>query len=169
MRKFSFDSGQVCFAGLELTTILPKRRYFKNVGVFEDIEQKAREIVASLEQQTPTDLSGRANGLCLTFNLGEFRYACTLVRRTNPDNELFNQGHESVHALEWLGLSGTWANVLLERGYNFDPYNLGLSEEDRANLGGIVAYHGRYGFVEVPSKNNPRIPELSRMLIQCRK
>jgi len=55
----------------------------------------------------------------------------------------FNFGHESIHAIRYLGLESQFLEFLRKKGFALNPFETFRDEEQIAHVGGLISLHNR--------------------------
>lgn len=149
LERFSYQTGEIIFPGIEMPARLSKGHYFRNYGIVPDLRQKSIQITQEIGIGINQDdlLEERYHNVAaqhIGFNKeGEIGSAICVREGLEKDLTAFNFGHESVHAIIYLGLQNQFVEFLRKEGFGLNPFETFSNEEDIANVGGLLSWHKR--------------------------
>jgi hypothetical protein len=149
--RYGFKTGKVILPGINLEVTLPKNNYFRNDGIVANIEEHTdkifREIYPDFKYDRPPAL---AAGKCLSWREEEYKLSVIYLLDNKPETIMFNYGHESVHAIQNLGIEDQFVEMLKQEGFTLNPFTYYSNRELQAHVGGIMAFY----------RNNRTIPRI---------
>ena len=143
LERFGFQTGEVILPGIEMPATLPPGFYFKNYGTVLDLREKTLEIAQELGvgfdcPNNFTERSGTHLGITKRYDIGS---AILIKQGHDKPTEIFNYGHESVHAIRNLRLESQFVAFLKREGFRFNPFETYCDEEKIAHVGGLLGLY----------------------------
>jgi len=142
LRRNGFRTGRVKLPGLDWYFKLSDKQYFRYDGIVPSADLYTDKVLSSFN--LPLDIYTRGEvsyGRHIPLESGNAKASLTFVVNMGDLDNRFNRGHESTHAVIWLGLESQFLRMLRRRGYNFDPFKRFSNEEDIAHVGGFMAIY----------------------------
>ncbi len=138
-----FETGKIIMPGLEIEVELKPNQYFRNDGVVGDLVIYTARVVKELNAVNPPPQwkLKKGEGINISRTNSSDQLSVIAVKKKNPVYCLFNQGHESTHALRYFGLEHHLHEALEEKGFKPDFCKEYKDEEAIANIGGILALY----------------------------
>ena len=102
---YGFKTGRIVFPGLDLVVRFNEDRYFRNDGIVADMNQHTDEVLGEFWASNHDYQRGvPAYGRHIPFNSNSDKASLIFIRDWNPETNRFSYGHESTHAIIYLGL-----------------------------------------------------------------
>jgi hypothetical protein len=157
MLGLGFRKGRVYMPGLGIEADIGAN-YYRHDGMVQDLAAHTNRVL--METGCVADVSPEGVGRCLRLRLPQGRAAVIYTKPLHWLGRIFNEGHESAHALRYLGAEQTFAVSMQEAGFDFDPN--AFDEETAANFGGLLAL---YKANAIHLFHHPQIDELKRYML----
>jgi len=145
--RSGYRTGRVNFPGVDIEVEMPNNKYFKDDGFVDNMERHRKKLCDILnteyiESDKPSN--GRVAGTCSTFTLTspehrECAISSIYYLKLKEPLVSFVRGHEAVHAMMSLGAGNYFVEELQRYGLKIDPFKELNSEEQLADIGGILS------------------------------
>ena len=147
LERYGFQSGDIILPGIEMPARLASNQYFRNYGIVPDLREKTIQITQELEIGVDDYYLAKEgyNGVAaqhMGFNKnGDIGSAIFVKEGLERDMIAFNNGHESVHTIRYLGLENQFLEFLRSEGFALNPFETFCDEEQIAHVGGLLSWH----------------------------
>jgi hypothetical protein len=161
-----FETGEVVMPGLEITVELGSGTYFRDDGVVRDLYEHHDRLTTEFNcfelSNAPSQTTHKGWCIGLTDSSSLEKASVIFVEDSGPVGNIFIKGHESTHALIFLGHSYALVDELESEGFSLNPFERYSNEEWIAHIGGILAWHkaGLLGPTDLDKVYSPFIKDL---------
>jgi hypothetical protein len=144
---YGFKTGDVWLPGLDLTISLDSDRFLRNDGFVEDVIAHANQVYREMGLDTDFHneeeifASGRHLGFDVQIQGHHGKASVIFVGNMGDVYTVFCLGHESTHALQFLGAEKYLVDDLKTHGFSMNPFARYTDREDIANVGGCLSLY----------------------------
>lgn len=137
--RSGFRAGNIYMPGLDIYVDFKPDHYFRDDGPQVDMEQHRKNVFeefGSFYEQAPAGLEG----ICLGIRkMGELGALIFITSNLSQEKQLMTYGHESAHALHWLGYHRELIECARGVGFKVNSLDNFLNHECVADLGRLIA------------------------------
>jgi hypothetical protein len=138
--KYGFNTEAV-LPGLNLSVKLGKNKYLRNDGLVNDIDEHTDLIKKELKVDFEYEKGTSDYGGLVALKEGKEKAAIIFFSDPNPKTQNFYSGHESGHAIIYLGLEKLLIAQLRQEGFTLDPFKKYNDEELIAHTIGLFSLY----------------------------
>ncbi len=168
---YGFETGKVLLPGLNLIVKLNRNRYFRNDGIVENMDEHLDDVKRELGISNFDYTRGVPSmGRHIKLSYGSDKISIIFIKDQSSETNRFNYGHESTHAIIYLGLEDYFMDMLRKEGFTLNPFKRYNNEDDIANVGGLVSVYKTDQFnLNYKLVNHPELSPILEELMKSKR